>query len=342
MNLKELAENLGLSQTTVSRALNGYPEVSEATRVRVLQAAEQYNYRPNTRAKGLATGRSMAIGHVISTSTKTELVNPIFADFIAGAGETYAKNGYDMLLSIVSDDEEARVYRDLKAKGTIDGIIIHAPKVNDLRIPLLQQLDLPFLVHGRSSRGSSDYAWVDVNNEQAFQRATEFLLDLGHTRIALVNGDENIDFAKKRRDGFLSAMKTRGVDVRPDLMRSDDMTEVHGYVSAKDMLAFDVPPTAFLVASTITAYGVRRAIEESGKVMGREISVITYDDALSYFRNGNEVPVFTATRSSVQEAGRISAELLLEMIANPGLGPQQRLLEAQLVIGKSTAPAPKD
>jgi LacI family transcriptional regulator len=88
MNLKELALKLGLSPTTVSRALNGYPEVNEVTRERVVAAAKRHNYRPNTRAIRLATGRAMAIGHVIPVASKHEMVNPIFADFIAGAGET--------------------------------------------------------------------------------------------------------------------------------------------------------------------------------------------------------------------------------------------------------------
>ena len=101
MNLKELSRELGLSPTTVSRALNGYPEVSEATRRRVVEAAGRLNYRPNMRARSLATGRAMAIGHVIPLSSRHEMMNPIFADFIAGAGEIYARNGYDMLLSIV-------------------------------------------------------------------------------------------------------------------------------------------------------------------------------------------------------------------------------------------------
>ena len=108
MNLKELARKLDLSPTTVSRALNGYPEVNEATRERVATAARRYNYKPNTRAIRLATGRAMAVGHVIPLATRHEIVNPVFADFIAGAGEVYSRMGYDMVLSIVPDDDEAR------------------------------------------------------------------------------------------------------------------------------------------------------------------------------------------------------------------------------------------
>src|SRR5690606_22158851 len=123
VNLKELSQRLGLSQTTVSRALNGYPEVSEETRRRVVEAARRHNYRPDMRARALATGRAHAIGHVIPISTKHEIVNPVFADFIAGAGETYSAAGYDMVLSVVSDEDEADAYRALRAKGTVDGTI---------------------------------------------------------------------------------------------------------------------------------------------------------------------------------------------------------------------------
>ena len=210
MNLKELSRTLGLSQTTVSRALNGYPEVSEETRLRVQEAARRHDYRPNLRARSLATGRAMAIGHVIPVSTRHEIVNPIFADFIAGAGETYHKAGYEMLLSVVSDADEARAYRELKARGTVDGVIVHGPRLDDPRIPLLAELDLPFVVHGRSTGASARYSWVDVNNRRAFARATAFLLDLGHRRIGLVNGLEFMDFAVRRRRGAAAAPRCGG------------------------------------------------------------------------------------------------------------------------------------
>jgi LacI family transcriptional regulator len=111
--------------------------VAEATRDRVEAAARRHNYRPNTRAKSLATGRAMAIGHVIPISTQHEMVNPVFADFIAGAGETYSRAGYDIVLSVVPDRDEARAYRELRSRGSVDGIIVHGPRVEDARIGLL-------------------------------------------------------------------------------------------------------------------------------------------------------------------------------------------------------------
>ncbi|MEL6913078.1 MAG: substrate-binding domain-containing protein [Pseudomonadota bacterium] len=340
MNLKELAAHLGLSQTTVSRALNGYPEVSEATRLRVSHAAEQHNYRPNTRAKGLATGRTMAVGHVIPTSTRHEMVNPIFGDFISGAGETYARHGFDMVLSMVEDGHQPRVYRELKAKGTVDGLIVQGPGVSDPRIGLLRDLDIPFVVHGRASEETREYAWLDVNNTSAFASATALLLDLGHRRIAFLNGLEAMDFARRRRAGFEMALAQRGLGPNPRHMRSAEMTEGYGYASAREMLLGADPPTAFLVSSLITALGVRRAVEEFGMTLGRDVSLITHDDDLSYLRNAGEVPYFTATRSSVREAGMLCAQMLLDLIHAPREALPTRLLEAPLVLGRSTGPCP--
>jgi LacI family transcriptional regulator len=340
MNLKELALKLGLSPTTVSRALNGYPEVNETTRARVLAAAQRHNYRPNTRAIRLATGRAMAVGHVIPIASKHEMVNPVFADFVAGAGETYSRHGYDMVLSVAPDENEERIYRDLRARGTVDGIIVHAPRMNDPRLTLLDEIGFPFVVHGRASGAAAAYSWLDVNNRRAFQRATEFLLDLGHRRIGLVNGLEFMDFAIRRRTGYVDALAARGIAPDPDLMASDEMTELNGHRAARRMLALPTPPTAFLVSMMTSGLGVRRAIEERGLTFGRDVSVIIHDDELSYLRNGAEVPIYTATRSSVREAGRQAAEMLLQIIAHPETAPQQRLLEAELIIGQSTGPAP--
>jgi LacI family transcriptional regulator len=341
MNLKELAQRLGLSPTTVSRALNGYPEVNQATRERVMAAAKEHNYHPNTRAIRLATGRAMAVGHVIPIATRHEIVNPVFADFIAGAGEIYSRNDYDMLLSVVPDEEEAQTYRAMKVKGNVDGVIVHSPRENDPRIPLLREIGLPFVVHGRATGATAPYSWLDVNNRRAFLRATEYLLDLGHRRIALVNGLEFMDFAIRRRRGYVDALQARGITPDPALMISDEMSEVAGFRAAERMLKLPDPPTAFVAASMISGMGVRRAVEGAGRTLGRDISLILFDDDLSYMKNGEERPIFTAMRSSVREAGRLVAEMLLDRIANPDQPPGEQLLEAELVEGMSTGPAPR-
>jgi LacI family transcriptional regulator len=126
-------------------------------------------------------------------------------------------------------------------------------------------------------------------------------------------------------------------------MASDEMSEIAGFSAARAMLSLAAPPTAFLVSSMISGLGVRRAIETAGLVMGRDISVIIHDDVLSYMRNGDpagvDVPIFTATRSSVRDAGRMAAGMLLDIVADPDHTPRERLLEAELVLGQSTGPA---
>lgn len=341
MNLKDLAASLGLSQTTVSRALNGYPEVSEATRKRVAEAARRHGYRPDSRARSLATGKAMAVGLVLPMTAKQEIVNPVFADFVAGACETLASRGYDIVMSLANDEEQTIVYRSMLAKGRVDGMIMQAPLTGDKRIALLKELGMPFVVHGRVSDHDDEYCWMDMDNRHAFHDATAHLLDFGHTRIALLNGIEAMDFAHRRRDGFLDALSERGLKADPALMASEAMTEQFGFRQANRMLDLPDPPTAFLTSSLLIAIGAHRAIETRGLRMGRDISVVTHDDGLSYLPNGEEdAPIFTATRSPVREHGNICAETLLKLIHTPQMPPFHTKLKASLVIGPSSGPAP--
>ena len=218
---------------------------------------------------------------------------------------------------------------------------MHAVRAIDARIPALMDIGLPFVTHGRATGMEDTYSWVDVNNRRAFLRATTFLLDLGHQRVGLVNGSENMAFAARRRTGYSDALAAHGIRHDPELMASGEMTEQAGFTAASAMLNLPAAPTAFLAASMLTGMGVRRAIEARGLRMGRDVSVIIFDDELSYLRNGDDVPIFTATRSSVRDAGRIAAQMLLDLIADPTSAPHHRLLEADLILGQSTGPVPK-
>lgn len=339
MNLKELASLLGLSATTVSRALNGYPEVGTDTRARVIAAARRHGYAPNQVAKRLATGRTLAIGHVIPLA-QHQMINPIFADFIAGVGETYSAAGYDMLLSVVPETDEAEAYRQMAAQRKVDAVMVHDPRVVDARIDLLAGLGLPFLVHGRDSRPEAEYCWLDINNRRAFLRATELLIDLGHRRIALLNGLETLNFAHRRRRGYEAALGRRDIAPDPELVRSAEMVEPFGHQAARELLAHHDPPTAFLTASMLVALGVLRATRELGLELGRDVSILTHDDDLSFLQPGpGGVPLFSATRSPIRAAGRRAAEMLIARISEPEGPPVHEIWEAELTVGQSTGPA---
>ncbi|WP_306120759.1 MULTISPECIES: substrate-binding domain-containing protein [unclassified Roseitalea] len=340
-NLKQLSEKLGLSQTTISRALNGYPEVSEATRRRVIEAAREHDYEPNSSARRLATGKSRTIGHVVPISHH-DMINPHFTDFIAGAGAVYNRRGYDMLISVVDSAQEAATYRALKRNGRVDGIIVHAPIVRDPRPAMLRKLGLPFVVHGRTLDDEASYAWVDVNNCRAFREATQHLIGLGHRRIALVNGLEHMAFAQRRREGYESALREAGIAVDGTLMSSDEMIEPAGYEAMRRFLALAEPPTAVLCASALSALGVMGAAREDNLLPGTGISIICYDDCLSFLDIGPDGMGLTVMRSAIREAGEHCASMLIDRIEGRQTAGRI-LLEAKLIEGRSTArcrPAP--
>lgn len=338
MNLKQLSDLLELSPTTVSRALNGYPEVNAETRKRVKAAATQHGYAPNTMARRLATGRTMGIGHVVPLGHH-DMINPIFADFMAGAGDTYSTAGYNMILSVVPAEKELETYRAMAASQNVDGVIVHAPLVDDHRINCLQALGLPFIVHGRTA-DETGYSWLDIRNRDAFYGATARLTALGHRRVALLNGLPDMMFAQRRHQGYEAALKDIGIALDPALVRGADMTEPYGYSAARELLSGQDGPTAFLTSSLMVALGVNRAITELGLQLGKDISVITHDDALSFLPNGGEIPLFAATKSSVRMAGKRMAEMLIDQIEGRTVGPISELWEVPLLGGPSVGPGP--
>jgi LacI family transcriptional regulator len=157
----------------------------------------------------------------------------------------------------------------------------------------------------------------------------------------LVNGFEAMNFALRRRDGYLSALNKGGIETNPDLMFSGEMIEPQGYEAIKALLKGDMMPSAILLSSILPALGAVRAIQEAGLVPGRDVSIITFDDQLSFLQNSGDIPLFTSLRSSIQEAGRRLAEILLEIIETNDLKASENrheLWEAELVIGASTSP----
>ena len=341
MNLKEFAEHLGLSPTTVSRALNGYPEVSETTRARVRRAAEEHNYRPRHHARQLATGRSMVLGHVV-TRSRHALIAPLFADLMAGAGEAADALGYDTQLRIVDDADEERYYRDIAASRRVDGAVLHGPLEHDPRIELLESLGLPFIVHGRCNVARR-HAWLDVDNVAALERATAHLIELGHTDIALVNGPETLAFARRRREGFVAAHRAH--DLEPDASRifSGALFEHHGHDALARLLAAPRPPTALVCSGLLPAWGALRALSTRGLSLGSDLSVVAYDDGVSWLANrgADGEPLLTTVRSSIHEAGRRLVRHLVRAIEEPERPPAAETLPATLVPGRSTASRPR-
>src|SRR5690606_3358918 len=149
VNLKQLSDMLALSQTTVSRALNGYPEVNEETRRRVTDAAKRHGYRPNPSARRLATGKAGMIGHISPTGAAVD-IDPHFVEDLSGLGDYARGHDLDLVLSPADADDEETTYRRVVANKQVDAVYVSSPRPADRRIALLNQLGIPYIVHGRS------------------------------------------------------------------------------------------------------------------------------------------------------------------------------------------------
>ncbi len=340
MKLKDLAAKLGLSQTTVSRALNGYPEVSEATRERVLSAARQFHYRPNPSARRLATGRAGAVGAVLPTN-RNLLVDPHFVEFLAGVGERLAEDEMDIVLSPARANDEMDTYRRLVAGTRVDALIVSGPTIDDARVPLLTGLGHPFVVHGRTT-GDTPYAWLDIDNEarvpsmptRSPARPRPYAASASSTAIA------RFTYAMYRERGFRDALAARGLTPDERLMGEGAMTDEVGYRLTTRFLAERPRPTAILLSSMMMTLGALRAIRAAKLELGKDMSLIAHDDVFPFVNPALMVPPVTTVTSPIRAAGTRVAELILELLAGRPSGAIHELWPVEMVIRGSTGPAP--
>jgi LacI family transcriptional regulator len=339
MNLKQLADMLQLSQTTVSRALNGYPEVKESTRRRIMEAAKRHGYRPNPSARRLATGRSGMIGYVMPTGSSVD-IDPHFIEFLSGLGDYARAHDLDLVLSPTSADEEATTYRRIVGNGQVDAIYVSAPKPRDRRIALLEELGIAYIVHGRADGLDFSYPYLDIDNEGAFHDAGKLLLQMGHRRIALLNGDPGFSFAIHRERGLRRAMEERGLTLPPSSIHSMAMTEENGYRSMRALLDLAERPTAVICSSLLMSLGASRALRDAGLTMPDDMSVISHDDVFPYLRPESFPVPLTTTRSSIRLAGQRIAERLALKLAEIDVEVEQEVWPVELIMRGSVSTAP--
>lgn len=337
MNLKEFSASIGLSQTTVSRAMSGYPEVKQETRARVLEAAERLGYRPNISAQRLATGRAGAIGIVFQGGGR---FGPHSSEFMGGLSTRLQRDGIDILVSTVeTGEDEAAAYRRFAASKRVDAVIVHTPACTDTRIALLQALELPFIVHGRSE-AKTPFAFLDIDNFGAIETATKHLVDLGHRRIALINGDTASTFARDRDRAYRKTLAARGFDADPALVGRGEFTDETGFRLTQAFLTLPAPPTAVIAGSMMSALGAMRAIRVAGLTVGRDVSLIAHDDVFPYLSPDNLVPAVTTTQSPIRAAGERIGDMALRLLQGEAPEALQEVWPVDLRIRGSTGPAP--
>ena len=330
---------LDLSQTTVSRALNGYPEVSEETRRRVADAAKRHGYRPNPSARRLATGKAGMIGYVLPTGAAVD-IDPHFVEFLSGLGDYARSHDLDLVLSPADAEDEETTYRRVVANKHVDAVYVSSPLPADRRIALLETLGMPYLVHGRSEGLDFEYPFLDIDNEAAFHDAARLLVQLDHRRVALINGDDRQSFAIFRERGVRRALASAGLDLPPSRVRSLAMTEENGYRAARSLIEQADAPTAIACSSLIMALGVVRALRDLGLSVPTDVSLIAHDDVFPWLRPEHFPVPLSTTRSSIRSAGARVAERLAARISGIETGARSEVWPVDLIVRGSVAGAP--
>jgi len=337
VKLKDLATYLGLSPTTVSRALAGYPDVSPSTRQRVLEAAQTLGYQPHRLAQRLRKGRTEAVG-VVVPATRGEFTDPFFLELLAGLGEGLAKKGLELLVATSSPGpEELATYRRLVEGRRVDALVVARTRVVDERIRYLLSKGFPFVAHGRSDGLGNAFPYLDMDGTLGFYRATQHLLDLGHRRIAFIGAPQAYNFARYRLEGYLWALRESGLEPPAGYILEAEPTEEGGLRATMDLLSLAQAPTAILAATDRIAWGVLHGLKQRGFWPGREVSVIGYDD-LPFSRYTD--PPLSTLRQPFREEGHRLVELLLGRLQGEPLETLQEVWVPELVLRGTDGPAP--
>lgn len=306
--IRRLAQHLDISIGTVSRALNGRPDVSESTRRRVLEAAEALGYQPNHSGRALRKGTTGAIGFMIETSNGPNADgDTFFLRVFDGVQAVLARHHLDLVALLCSSEDDPHEYaRRVVGRGFVDGLIISATQRHDSRITLLAERRMPFVAFGRSLTDHG-HAWLDLDFEAMTQAAVDRFVARGHRRIALSapTGEVNLGFVLA--EGFARALQSHGLPVDPQLVIRRTPDQAGGYQTAQHLLAMADRPSAILLTNEVTSVGFYRGIMEAGLRPGRDIAVIGRDSPYARFLS----PTMTSFHASLRDLGMALAEALL-------------------------------
>lgn len=306
-NIKHLANSLGLSITTVSRALDGYSDVSEKTRQRVREAAAMAGYQPNASARRLRRQRAELVA--VTLPTAPGHIGPAhFLDILSVCGEHLAKSGLNLVIAPVPQGQsELEMCKRFIDGQRVDAMLLVRTKRCDERVELLQSRGIPFITWGRTE-SVQPHAFVDGDGFAGFRDATlEFIAD-GHTHIGHVAGPQEFMFAHQRRLGWEDALTSARLS--RDLIAEGYPTERGGYEATIELMSAPVKPTAILCATDAMAVGAMQAFREVPG--GCDISIIGHDNLpISAFTD----PPLSTMRVARDDIGQRMAALLLRAIA---------------------------
>lgn len=334
VTIADMSEALGLTKSTVSRALNDYPDISPSTRARVRAMAERMGYRPLSHAQAIKTGRTRSIGLVIQMADH-DAHRPFLAEFLAGISRGASDEGWTLTVaSSTSEEDTLSVMKGLIADRKADGFILPRTEVTDARIAVLRALDVPFVLFGRTM-DDTGCAWFDIRGEDAMARAVHRLHRLGHRRIGFVNGMGRYFYSRLRRQGFEAAMAELGLP--PAGFFEEAVSAKAGASATRTFLDQPQPPSAILFAVEAAAMGAYHVATERGLTIGRDLSVISYDGLAE---GAVALPRLTTFEVDFDAAGRRLSHLLIRRIRGEAPEALRETVLPRLRAGASDGPPP--
>ena len=328
--IRDVADRASVDISVVSKVLRNDPglRIRDETRLRVINAVEELQYRPNVYAQGLATARTGVIGLLVP-----DFMNPVYAEIISGAEE--AARERDLRIWTASSagygpDQYSAMIRD----GLVDGLLVAGQRVGDPKPDQMADGHVPTLLVNRRTPGAD--RWIILEDQRAAYTLTQHLLDLGHRDIGFVGDPDYADTGARRLDGFLTAMADARLQPSDAHLISADFSPEGGRAAAEKLLAAPEPPTAVVVGNALAALGVMQHVGASGLRIPDDISVVAIHQLPNEpYRN----PELTCVKLPLRALGRRATELLITM---PDSAPIHEVLVGDLmVIPGDTAQPPR-
>ncbi len=331
--IRDIAAVAGVSIATVSRVINGRPDVAEDTRELVLQHIREHGYATNRSARGLAGGQTG-----LAALTVPFVHAEYFAEIVSGAAEAIFDRDMRFVLCPTQHEHDREVsLLDRLMHGTTDGAILLLPSETSAELVALSHQDYPFVVVDPREPLDDTVPVVASAHWNGARMITEHLISLGHRRIGAITGPLNWTASIDRLSGYRSALHAAGLPSDDRLLEETDFSIAGGYRAAAALLDGSDPPSAIFAFNDNTAFGVMRTAKERGVAIPRDLSVAGYDD-VSPARLVD--PQLTTVRQPLQEMGRVAAGLLGRMLDGTRVDVTRIELSNRLIVRGSTGHAP--
>lgn len=328
--IRDVAQDAGVSISTVSHVINETRYVSPETRARVLDAIARLRYRHNRLASSLRHQRTQTLGVLLPNSD-----NPFFARVLAGIESASYERGYNIILGNAHEDARRELdYLQVLLSRQVDGILLISTGAFAESLALLAQNAVPVVMVDRSAN-LEHVDEIFTANEVGGRLATEYLLRLGHRRIGCITGPSHLTPSAHRVEGYRQALIAAGIQPNERLMIAADFQHSGGYVGAQTLLAQPQPPSAIFACNDLMAVGVLYAAHEAGLRVPQDLSLIGYDDIplASY-----AIPRLTTISQPGEDLGRAAVDQLIERLKHPRAAARHTMLPVQLVERDSCAP----